>query len=86
MKATRRLCALALCFALLLTLAGTCLGVSVAGYSSWFAGDFTEMNTLGLIPDSFAGYNLKNDITRGEMCRLATAAEVKDLLHQRFQA
>ena len=74
MKATRRLCALTLCFALLLTLAGTCLGVSVADYSSWFAGDFTEMNTLGLIPDSFAGYNLKSDITSGEMCRLAVHA------------
>ena len=74
MKRIRTLAVLTLCVCLLLACTAGVTAVSVAGYSSWFAADFTEMNTLGLIPDSFAGYDLKKNITRGEMCRLAVHA------------
>ena len=69
---TRKLICLTLSVLLTVSLAGTCFAkVTVSKYSSWFASNYTEMNQLNLIPDSFSGYDLTADITRGEMCELA---------------
>jgi cell wall-associated NlpC family hydrolase len=66
---------LALAAALTVSLAGNCLAAVQCGkYSSWFKSSYTEMNQLKIIPDSFAGYDLTKDITRGEMCKLAVHA------------
>lgn len=72
---TRKLICLTLSVLLTVSLAGTCFAkVTVSKYSSWFASNYTEMNQLNLIPDSFSGYDLTADITRGEMCELAVHA------------
>lgn len=52
--------------------------VSADGYFSgvkdWFQPNLTEMEQLDLIPSSFYGMNLSQDITRAEMCELAVHA------------
>ncbi len=73
-KTMRPLAALLLCAALLLGSAGSVLAVSCTNYSDWFKPSYTEMNQLNLIPDSFSGYDLQKNITRGEMCALAVHA------------
>ena len=69
--AKRVLCALlAVCIAA--GMAVTCFAkVTCVNYSSWFEPSYNEMNELGLIPESFAGYDLKKNITRSEMTELA---------------
>ena len=61
------LLALALC-------AGLASGCFAANYSSWFKSNYNEMQTLGILPDVFTSLDLKQDITRGEMCVLAVQA------------
>ena len=65
--AKRALCVLlAVCIMAGMTV--TCFAkVTCVNYSSWFEPSYNEMNELGLIPESFAGYDLKKNITRGEM-------------------
>ena len=62
-----------LLLALLLTVSMVS-GALAANYSNWFASNYSEMQTLGILPDAFTQLDLKQDITRGEMCTLAVQA------------
>lgn len=73
-KATRTLTALLLCALVLFGSVSGAAAVSCTNYSDWFAPSYNEMNQLGLIPDLFAGFDLKKNITRAEMCYLAVHA------------
>lgn len=67
----RRLTALILTLALLAALA---LPAAAATYSNWFKSNYQEMQNLKILPDQFTGMDLKQPITRGEMCLLAVQA------------
>jgi len=69
-----RLVSLALAVVLTASLSAAGLAVTCSNYSTWFQSSYTEMNQLNLIPESFSGFDLKKDITRGEMCELAVHA------------
>lgn len=71
MKLKNRLLCLLLCAGILFGLAST---ASAATYSSWFKTNYEEMKKLDLVPASFASLDLKQKITRGEMCELAVYA------------
>ena len=70
----RRLLCGVLCAVMLFASAGSVLAVSCTNYSDWFKPSYNEMNELNLIPSEFAGYDLKKNITRGEMSVLAVHA------------
>lgn len=70
----RRLLCGALCAVMLFASTGSVLAVSCTNYSDWFRPSYNEMNELNLIPSEFAGYDLKKNITRGEMSVLAVHA------------
>ena len=72
-KRLRTVICAVLCLAMLLTSIPMASAANNR-YSNWFQADYNEMQQLGLIPDSFNGYDLTMDITRGEMCRLAVFA------------
>ena len=72
MNVLRRILSLALCVLLVFSLGSACLAAN--NYSSWFQASYNEIMNLGLLPSSFVGLDLTKDITRGEMCRLATYA------------
>lgn len=72
MKHLRRTLCVLLVLALLCGMSVTSFArVNCTNYSSWFEPSYNEMNELGLIPESFSGYDLKKNITRGEMTTLA---------------
>lgn len=73
-KTCRAVTALLLCAVLMAGSVTGVLAVTCSNYSSWFEPNYTEMNQLSLIPDSFAGYDLRKNITRGEMATLAVHA------------
>ena len=70
----RRLLCGVLCAVMLFASTGSVLAVSCTNYSDWFKPSYNEMNELNLIPSEFAGYDLKKNITRGEMSVLAVHA------------
>ena len=70
----RRLLCGVLCAVMLFASAGSVLAVSCTNYSDWFKPSYNEMNELNLIPSEFSGYDLKKNITRGEMSVLAVHA------------
>ena len=70
----RRLLCGVLCAVMLFASTGSVLAVSCTNYSDWFRPSYNEMNELNLIPSEFAGYDLKKNITRGEMSVLAVHA------------
>lgn len=67
----RRIISLLLAAALTFALASGCFA---ANYSNWFKSNYSEMQSLGILPDAFTSLDLKQDITRGEMCVLAVQA------------
>lgn len=75
MKLTKKLTAFVLTLVLLISAvplvgaAGTYTGVG-----QWFQPSLNEMQQLDLLPASFSGKNLSQDITRAEMCELAVYA------------
>ena len=75
MKFCKRLVTMLLAAALLL---GAIPAVSaVEGYTGvadWFEPSLREMQELDLLPDSYYGMDVSEDITRGEMCELAVHA------------
>ena len=72
MKHFKRLLCAVMCLCMIVCSTAFCL--AAGNYASWFAGDYTEMHQLGLMPPSFEGLDLTQDITRLEMCRLAVQA------------
>ena len=75
MKLKTRIIPLLLAAVLLLGTIPTAFAADVCtGYSSWFEPSLREMQELGLLPDSFKGMDLSEDISRGEMCELAVQA------------
>jgi len=72
MKRCKQLLSALLCMVMVFTMASTALAAN--SYSPWFEPNYKEMVELDLIPDSFSDKNLKNDITRSEMCELAVLA------------
>ena len=67
----RRVSALLLALTLAVSLAS---GAFAATYSNWFKSNYQEMQNLKILPDQFTGMDLKQPITRGEMCLLAVQA------------
>lgn len=67
----RRVLTLLLALCLLFSLAAPTLA---ATYSSWFESSYLEMGKLNILPAGFERYDLKQNITRGEMCQLAVVA------------
>ena len=67
----RRVIALLLALTLAVSLAS---GAFAATYSNWFKSNYQEMQNLKILPDQFTGMDLKQPITRGEMCLLAVQA------------
>ncbi len=45
-----------------------------SGVDAWFEPSLREMQELDLLPDSYYGMNVSENITRGEMCELAVHA------------
>ena len=75
MKTMKQTAALLLCMALLLTaIPMVSADGSFTGVKDWFQPSLREMEQLNLLPDSFYGMDLSQDITRGEMCELAVHA------------
>lgn len=72
MKFKKRLLGLFLAVVCILTLAVPCAAANT--YSDWFKPYYSEIVQLGLLPDSFAGLDLRQNITRAEMCKLAVYA------------
>ena len=71
----KRILTILLCGALLLSSVPAALADgSYTGVSTWFEPSLREMQQLKLLPDSFSGKDLSQDITRGEMCELAVQA------------
>ena len=71
----RRILSLALCLALLCTAIPSAAAVgNFSGVANWFEPSLREMQELDLLPASFDGMNLSENITRGEMCELAVYA------------
>jgi cell wall-associated NlpC family hydrolase len=71
----RSLLSLLLILATLLTLASPALAFENA--SSWALGDLQEAEILGLLPESMQSADMKAEITRMEMCYIATSAYEK---------
>lgn len=72
MNVMKRVLCVLLAVILAIGSAATCFAkVICSNYSSWFEPSYNEMNELGLIPASFAGFDLKQNITRAEMTELA---------------
>ena len=57
---------------MIVSLAVPCFAANT--YGDWFKSDYNEIVKLGLLPDSFSGLDLRQNITRGEMCKLAVYA------------
>ena len=71
----RKIVSLALCLALLCTAIPTASAAgNFSGVATWFEPSLREMQELDLLPNSFDGMNLSENITRGEMCELAVYA------------
>ena len=71
----RRILSLAMCLALLCTAIPSAAAVgNFSGVANWFEPSLREMQELDLLPASFDGMNLSENITRGEMCELAVYA------------
>lgn len=74
MKFGKRIGSFVICAALAASLAVPASAASYTGVSSWFTSSLSEMQELDLIPASFGGMDLSQDVTRGEMCELAVYA------------
>ncbi len=71
----KRFLSLLLCLCLLLSAVPMVSAAgNFTGVKTWFEPSLREMEQLGLLPEAFSGMNLSQDITRGEMCRLAVHA------------
>ncbi|MBP3587553.1 MAG: C40 family peptidase [Clostridia bacterium] len=71
----RRIVSLALCLVLLCTaIPSVSAAGNFSGVADWFEPSLREMQELDLLPASFDGMNLSQNITRGEMCELAVYA------------
>lgn len=77
MKIWKKTVSLILCAVLALSLAAPAAAASYTGVSNWFSPSLNEMELLDLIPASFDGKDLSQDVTRGEMCELAVWAMEK---------
>lgn len=77
MKIWKKTVSLLLCAVLALSLAIPASAASYTGVSDWFRPSLSEMELLDLIPASFDGLDLSQDVTRGEMCELAVRAMEK---------
>lgn len=60
--------------ALTVSLALPASAASYSGVKDWFTPSLNEMQELDLLPASFDGLDLSEDVTRGEMCELAVHA------------
>ncbi len=75
MKLTTRLLALLLCAVLMMgSVPMAAADGSFTGVANWFEPSLREMEQLELLPEAFSGMDLSQNITRGEMCRLAVHA------------
>jgi len=71
----QRILSLALCLVLLCTAIPSASAVgNFSGVAQWFEPSLREMQELDLLPASYEGFDLSQDITRGEMCELAVYA------------
>ncbi len=77
MKIGKKIIPLLLCAVLATSLAVPAGAASYTGVSNWFSPSLNEMELLDLIPASFDGMDLSQDVTRGEMCELAVRAVEK---------
>ena len=73
-KLTRILSLLLACIMIVSAIPFAAAAGNFSGVKDWFKPNLTEMQQLDLIPETFSGMNLSNDITRGEMCELAVHA------------
>ena len=74
MKTGKRILCLLLAVSCLVLAAAPVMAAGSGSYSPWFDAEYREMQALGLIPKEFAGLDLTQTITRGEMCLLAVHA------------
>ncbi len=72
MKFKKQVLCLAMAVILMVGMALPCFAANT--YGDWFKPYYNEIVQLGLLPDSFAGLDLRQNITRGEMCKLAVYA------------
>ena len=75
MKIKTRMLALMLCAVMLVSAVPMAsANGNFTGVANWFEPSLREMEQLDLLPEAFYGMNLSENITRGEMCRLAVHA------------
>ena len=75
MKIKTRILALILCAVMLIgAVPMAAADGNFTGVADWFEPSLREMEQLDLLPEAFSGMDLSQNITRGEMCRLAVHA------------